>query len=222
MTDYNAILFDNDGVLVQPPKYRTQVAATRAAFRSVGVENPSDAHVDDIVSGPTVDRLRTICAVYGVDVRSFWKARERFDEEAQFEQFERGDRCRYDDVTAIDSIPQPCGVVSNNHHSTIEFVLEKFDLQSLFETYYGREKTVESLELKKPNTHYLERALSDLGGGPALYIGDKESDIIAANRAGMDSVFVNRPHNGATERSTTPTYEVDTLGAIADIATGRQ
>ena len=54
--------------------------------------------------------------------------------------------------------------------------------------------TVESLERKKPNTHYVERALSDLDADAALYVGDSESDVVAADRAGLDSAFVRRPH----------------------------
>lgn len=217
MTDYDTVLFDSDGILVEPPKYETKVEAARAAFSEVGVKQAKDQHIDEIVSGTTVERLHEICAAYELDVDTFWEARERLDEESQFEQFESGSRTAYDDVTAISNVSQTSGVVSNNHHSTIEFVMDFFDLRSMFDTYHGREKTVESLELKKPNTHYLDRALSELGGKSALYVGDSESDVRAAHQAGMDSVFVRRPHCKDVTLSTTPTYDTTDLHDVTKI-----
>ncbi|WP_265109807.1 HAD family hydrolase [Halosolutus halophilus] len=217
MTPYDSVLFDSDGVLVEPPAFEIQAEAARAAFREVGVDDPDQRDVDDIVAGVTVDRLREICTTYDLDVTALWKARERQDERSQFEQFRAGSRARYEDVTAITDLDHRFGIVSNNHHSTIEFVLEFFDLKPLFETYYGRPKTIESLELKKPNPHYLERALADLDAESALYVGDSESDVIAAHRAGLDSVFVRRSHRSEATLSTPPTYEVSTLHEVADL-----
>lgn len=211
MTEYDTVLFDSDGILVDPPAYQTQVEATQTAFEEVGVLEADRQHIDDIVNGTTVERLHEICTAYDLDTEKFWEARERHDEQFQFDEFKTGARSRYDDVTAISNLSQTCGVVSNNHHSTIEFVLDFFDLQPIFETYYGREKTVESLGLKKPNTHYLNKALMELGAESALYIGDSESDVVAANRSGLDSAFVRRPHSRDTSFSTVPTYEVASL-----------
>ena len=112
----------------------------------------------------------------------------------QLDAFRAGTRDRYDDVAAIADLSQDCGIVSNNHHSTVAFVLDFFDLRSSFDTHYGREKTVDSLRRKKPNPHYLDRALADLDAASALYIGDSESDVIVARRAGIDSVLVRRSH----------------------------
>ena len=214
---YDAVLFDSDGILVEPPAYETKVEATRAAFAEVGVTDPPREQIDDIVTGTTRERIREICATHGIDVKPFWHARERLDERSQFEKFETGCRTGYDDATSISSISQRCGVVSNNHHSTIEFVLDFFGFESMFDTYYGREMTVESLDLKKPNTHYLDRARTELGAESVLYVGDSESDVLAARRAGMDSVFVRRPHCEDVTLSVTPTYETRDLRGVTDI-----
>ncbi|ELZ06694.1 HAD family hydrolase [Natrialba aegyptia] len=208
---YDAVLFDNDGVLVEPPSADTQSEAARAAFRAVGVDDPSRQHVDAIVSGVTPAVLDEICTAYDLDAETFWEARERHDEAFQLDAFRDGTRGCYDDITSIADLPVDCGVVSNNHHSTIEFILTFFELGALFETHYGREMTVESLRLKKPNTHYLERALADLEAESALYVGDSESDIVAAERAGLDSVFVRRAHCRDVTFETSPTYEVEDL-----------
>ena len=217
MPSYDAVLFDSDGVLVEPPGAETQTAAIRQAFRSVGVDDPADDHVQDLSSGVTAEVLADIGVAYDIDPVALWDAREHHDEQSQFEAFRAGDRNRYDDTDAVADISLPSGVVSNNHHSTIEFVLEFFEFDAVFDTYYGREKTVESLSLKKPNTHYVERALDDLGGGSALYIGDSESDVIAAHRAGLDSVFLRRPHCRSVDLSVEPTYELETLHEVGEL-----
>ncbi|MCY4732293.1 HAD-IA family hydrolase [Natronomonas gomsonensis] len=215
MPDYDAVLFDSDGVLVEPPGAETQTAAIRRAFQSVGVDDPDQGHVQALTSGVTSETLDDIGATYEIDPVALWEAREHHDEQSQFEAFRAGDRDRYDDTAAVSDIPLPRGVVSNNHHSTIEFVLEFFEFDDDFDTYYGREKTVESLGLKKPNTHYVERALDDLGGGSALYVGDSENDVLAAHRAGLDSVFLRRQHCRSVDLSVDPTYELETLHGLA-------
>jgi len=217
MSKYDTILFDCDGILIDPPAYETQVEATRAAFEEVGVTEIDRRHLDDIVNGTTVERLHEICTAYDLNTETFWEARERHDERSQFGDFRMDSRSRYDDVPTISNLSQTCGVVSNNHHSTIEFVLDFFDLQPMFATYYGREKTVESLDLKKPNTHYLDQALTELGAESALYVGDSESDVVAAHRAGLDSAFVRRPHCRDVTFSITPTYEINNLHELTKI-----
>jgi phosphoglycolate phosphatase len=215
--DYDTLLFDNDGVLVEPPAFETQAAAIRAAFEAVGVDAPDPDHVADICGGVTPESLHDISATYGVAPEALWDAREHHDEQSQFEQFRDGARDRYDDVDILADLTHPCGVVSNNHHSTVEFVLDHFGLDSHFETYYGRPKTVESLRHKKPNTHYLDRAMADLGGDEALYVGDSESDVLAAENADIDSVFVRREHSRDVDLSVEPTHEIGTLAALPDL-----
>lgn len=208
---YDTVVFDNDGVLVDPPSPHAKAAAVREAFRDHGVDSVDAGHVEEVCTGIGADRLREVCASYGVDADAFWESRERHDERAQLDDFHAGERTRYPDVDALHDLPARRGVASNNHHSTVEFVLDYFDLADAMETYYGREDTVESLELKKPNPHLLERALADLDAESALYVGDKETDVIAAERAGVDAAFIRRDHNADVSLSVEPTHEIRSL-----------
>lgn len=217
MTDYDTVLFDNDGVLVEPPAYKTQAEATRTAFEAVGVDEIDQQHIDAVVRGVTVDGLREICTAHDIDATAFWDAREHHDERSQLDAFETGARDCYDDVTAVTNLSQNRGLVSNNHHRTIEFVLDFFEFNSLFDTIYGRPKTIESLRLKKPNPHYLDRALADFDADSALYVGDSESDVVAAHHAGIDSVFVRRAHCRDVTLPVSPTYEVQNLHGLREI-----
>lgn len=86
----------------------------------------------------------------------------------------------------LERLDLPLGNVSNNQHATVEFLLAHYDLDG-FRTAYGRQPTLAGAAGRKPE--YLERALADLDTSEALYVGDSEKDIVAARRAGIDSVF---------------------------------
>lgn len=220
VSSYDAILFDNDGVLVEPPAIETKTAATETAFAAVGVAEPDPADVEAVAAGLTRAELEDCCARYGLDPETFWRAREGRDEDSQLDAFRAGERSVYDDVGAIRELPTPRGVVSNNHHSTLEFVLSHFELEEAFDCCYGRPMTIESLGRKKPNPHYVERAMADLSAETGLYVGDSESDVVAARRAGLDSAFVRRRHNREAARSVDPDHVIDSLRALPAIVTG--
>ncbi|WP_135851342.1 HAD family hydrolase [Halorussus salinus] len=218
MADYDAIVFDNDGVLVEPPSDATLRAAAEEAFRAVGVESPDDQHIADVERGVTPERLRAVCETYGVDPDEFWTARDRRAVAGQRDEFRDGRRARYDDVAAVEELPHDFGLVSSNQHETIEFILDHCEFADWFGTHYGRKIGIESIDVKKPNPHFLDRAMADLGAETGLYVGDSESDVVAAHRAGLDSVFVRRDHCANVELSVEPDYEVEDLWGVAEIA----
>ena len=63
----------------------------------------------------------------------------------------------------LDDVDARLGLVSNNQHHTVGYALDRFRLGDAFETAYGHHHTVEGLRRRKPDPHYLDRALSDLG-----------------------------------------------------------
>ncbi len=217
MAGYDAVIFDNDGVLVEPPAIDTLLGATRSAFRELGVESADDDHVAAMTLGVTMDELRKVCEAYELDTEEFWRARDTHASRAQRAEFREGDRSQYDDVTVLRDLDHDLGIVSSNQHQTIEFILEHCEFGPLFDTYYGRELSVESIRRKKPEPYYIEAALADLDTDDALYVGDSESDVVAAQRAGLDSAFVRRPHSTGVELAAEPTYDVDDLHAVADL-----
>ena len=58
----------------------------------------------------------------------------------------------------------------------------------------------------------LDALLSSLSD-PVMSI-DMEGHIVAANRAGIDSAFVRRPHRGGYTLAAEPTYELDSLDEL--------
>jgi HAD superfamily hydrolase (TIGR01549 family) len=219
---YDAVLFDNDGVLVTLVERATLVDAAERTFADFGLD-PRPEDVEALTVGVSPETLRTVSERYGVDREAFWATRDRIVSEAQREAVRRGEKGLYDDFDAVRLLAdRPLGIVSSNQQATVDFLLDYFDVDDLFGTAYGREPTPESLELKKPNPHYLRRALDDLDADPGttLFVGDSESDLVAAGRAGMDAAFVRRTHRADYALDAEPTHELDTLADLPALVDG--
>lgn len=208
---YDAIIYDNDGVLTKPTDRTVVRDAAREAFASFDVTDPSDEHVKKVASGVTIDRLRNVCEKYGIDPAAFWEKRDTKSSLFQQDEIRNGNKPLYDDIEAVWALDQPRGIVSSNQHTTIECILNHFDLTDKFETYYGRNPTIEHIQRKKPEPYFIERAMADLGTENALYVGDSPCDVKAAANAGIDSAFIRRPHRTDLQLSTEPTYDFDDL-----------
>jgi HAD superfamily hydrolase (TIGR01549 family) len=214
---YDAVVLDKDGVLVGRTSFDTLREAAWDAFVSVGVDDPDLAHVDDVAVGVDPATLVDICDRYGVDPEDFWRVRDAVAADAQVEAARAGRKTPYDDVDALRYLDAPLAVVSSNQQATVDAVLDHFDLAGRFEVAYGRDPSIASLSRKKPSPYYLERVLEDLGAETALFVGDNESDVLAADNAGIDSAFVRRPHRRSAELSCQPTYEIDDLHDLVSI-----
>ncbi|ARS90896.1 HAD family hydrolase [Natrarchaeobaculum aegyptiacum] len=214
-TAYDAILFDNDGVLTTPTDRQVLRDAIETAFDRVGEPDPRAEHVQTLVS-PTVDSLADVAAAYNVEPGTLWEARERAAIDAQLGELEAGRKRPYDDVDVLSSLETATGIVSNNQHETIENILSHTSIGE-FDVWYGREPTIQGIERKKPRPYYLERAISDLGVSNPLYVGDSQKDVVAASTLGIDAAFVRRDHRRGYELSVSPTYEIESLEGLLEV-----
>ncbi|SEO90089.1 haloacid dehalogenase superfamily, subfamily IA, variant 1 with third motif having Dx(3-4)D or Dx(3-4)E [Halogranum amylolyticum] len=215
--NYDTVVFDNDGVLVGRTRFDVLREATKDTFAQFGVTDPTSEHVEEMTIGATPSDVATVSDVYDFEPEQFWRTRDSTLSAAQQSEARAGRKTPYDDVDTLADLDVAMGIVSSNQHETVEFLLEHFDLTELFDTAYGREATIESLTLRKPNPHYLDRALADLDAESALYVGDNESDIKAAENAGIDSAFIRRPHRSDWELNVWPTWDIDSLDDLHEI-----
>lgn len=208
---YEAVVFDNDGVLVRPTERRVLRRAAARTFEGFGVDPPADGC--EAVADGSLDRITRVCERQGLDPATFWAACEARAAAAQRAALATGEKPLYGDVTALHDLGRPLGLVSNNQHATVEAILETFDLDGLFDTAYGREPSLRGLRRKKPETHYVDRALADLAVDPAdaLLVGDSNADLRAAAAAGMDAAFVRREHRADYDLVAEPTHVVESL-----------
>lgn len=211
---YDAVVFDYDGVLMEPTPLEVLRDAARRTFREHGVE-PDPDEVRRLSIDVDHDWLQETAARYDIDPLDLWQARDTNASDHQIDLVERGQKHLYDDHTAIIDIDLPRGIVSTNQQRTLDHHLQYHDLAAHFHTVYGREPHPDSLWKKKPNPHYLERALADVGAETALFVGDSTSDVEAARNAGIDSAYIHREHNDAP--GTTPTHEIASLHELLDL-----
>lgn len=217
---YDALLFDNDGILVEPTDRDVLRRAIREAFESVGVSDPAFEDVEALHDVSLTD-VERVCAAYGIEPAPFWRRRDDAASRRQRAVIERGEKAPYPDIEVLDDVDLPIGVVSNNQHETISFVLTHLDLAETVETYYGREHSLAGLRRKKPDPYYLQQALDDLGTRNALYVGDSQKDIVAATEVGLDSAFVRRAHRDGLDLDPEPTFEVEDLFELRSVLASR-
>lgn len=220
---YDALLFDMDGVLLAGRGTDSALyhEATRAVFADAGVEVP-DGLLDEHPGSH--EAVLAAADGAGLDTDAFWAARESTVSDLEHERLAAGDRAPYDDVAVLDDLATDhrLGVVSNNRQKTVEFVADWAGFADAVSALTGRAPTVEGYERQKPDPHYLHETLSELGvddPGAALYVGDRENDLVAADNAGMDGAFIRRPHNRDVELGRVPEYEIESLRALRDLET---
>ena len=211
---YDAVVFDYDGVLMEPTPLDVLQDAVRSAFTEAGVD-PSDDHVADLAISVQYDRFLETCDHYGLDPVDFWHARDTAFTDHQTALLEDGGKRLYDDHDAIIGIDLPRGIVSSNQQATLEHHLAHAGIDAHFHAVFGREPHPDSIRKKKPNPHYIHEALDALDATTALYVGDRDSDVEAAHNAGIDSAYVHRDHNGGSDAE--PTYELESLHDLQDV-----
>ena len=170
--EYDAVVFDNDGVLVGRTDYDVLEAAAWDAFAELGIDDPKASHVELVTVGATPAQVQDVAFVYDLDPHEFWEVREDVMAKAQHDEVRAGRKSVYDDLDELDELDLSKGIVSSNQQSLVDFVLDHHGVREHFEAAYGREPTIESLALRKPNPHYLHRAMDDIGAENALFVGD--------------------------------------------------
>lgn len=212
--DYDAVVFDNDGILVELTDRALLRPAIRTAFERCGVADPEEADLERLFD-VDVEDVRAVADEYDLDPSELWCERDEAVSAAQVSLLREGRKPLYDDVEAIQSLPAPRGIVSNNQHATVQAIVEHYDLGSLFEVVHGRRPTLTDVDRKKPDPYYLDLALEALSADRALFVGDSPKDLLAAENAGIDAAFVRRSHRADASLPVEPAFDVADLRELA-------
>lgn len=213
---YEAVLFDCDGVLVETPDKTHLAEAMSRVQRQFELSDPPEQMVADFFRG-NLSSITDRCESAGIDRETFCAEAAREAVQAQLTEIRSGVRAAYADIDAVRKVPQPMGVISDNHPRVLSFLLRQFDLTGQFEAVRGCRFTPADLECQKPNPQNIQAAMETLGAESALYVGDREIDVAAAHNAGIDSVFLRREGVTETEIDVAPTHVVSSLWDLLDI-----
>lgn len=212
---YDAVLFDFDGVVVETPSRERLSDAVGRTYDALGASGPSRETLLALVAGD-FDSLTERCRSLGIDTDAFCSRAARELVRTQREAIERGLRSVYDDVAAVRSLDHPLGIVSDNHPSVVSTVLDRFGLRSLFETVHGCPLTPDGLARRKPDPRNIHAAMDSLAADDALYVGDRAVDVRAARNAGIDSALLVRGDEAGPD-GTEATYRLDSLAELPPI-----
>ena len=218
------VLFDMDGVVLEG-RGTDSVVHSRAlddVLHERGIEVEDDLR-PPLETYEYTDAFVTACGTLGVDPAEFYTARERRSVKRSVERLAAGTRGLCPDAEALDRLSDhvTIGLVSNNYDPTVEFVVDYFRLDA-FGFVRGRDLGPDGFSRRKPDPYYLNEALGALDATGGYYVGDRETDVIAAENAGLDSVFIRRDHNADVTLDVEPTVEINSLEEliplVADVA----
>lgn len=213
---YDAVLFDFDGVVVETPSSQRLSDALGRTYKKLDRSGPTAETLRELMQGD-FESIAERCRHLEIDTDRFCTEAVRELVRAQVSDVERGLRAAYDDVGVVRSLEYPLGIVSDNHPTVVTRLLERFGLRSVFETVYGCPLTSDGLARRKPDPTNIDRAMDTLEAESALYVGDRERDVQAAHNAGIDSVLLTRADDGADDTPTDdaldvePTYQLSSL-----------
>ena len=216
---YETVLFDMDGVILEG--WGTDDAVHARALDDVLEEREMRATGDLRRSLETYeydDGFRAACEELGVDPSELFRAREERSAKRAVARISAGVRRLHRDVDAVEEVSEHAsvGLVSNNYHPTVEFVVDHFRLDA-FSFVRGRDLGPDGFRRRKPDPHYLNEALDALDASTGLYVGDRATDMIAAERAGLDGAFLRRDHNATLDVNADPAFEIEGLRALPDL-----
>lgn len=220
MAAYDSLILDHDGVLVtlvdgdkRAETFRTM--ATRE-FRERNIP-PDSVSLSTLAHSVAPEDVKAMSESLDTAPETLWRARDDVLATILQDAAVDGSKRPYPDVSALADIDIPLGVASNNQRRIVEFILDEYDLTGLFDAVHAREPKLASLSDKKPSPTFLEATQNDIGVSKPLYVGDKETDVLAAQRAGMDAAFLRRDHNQDRGLDCDPTHDVTTLSEVVDL-----
>ena len=214
--DRPALLFDMDGVILtgresDPVVHERALADALTDYGLTASERERTA-----LSGyEYTEAFADACRALGVAPEPFYTVREVHSARRIAARIEAGVRGIASDADALTTLADDyeLALVSNNYHRAVETVVDHHGL-GVFAVARGREPGVTGFRRRKPDPYYLRETLGRLDADTGLYVGDRETDLLAAERAGLDGVFLRREHNAEAELGTEPTAVVDSLAAV--------
>lgn len=217
VTQHDPVVFDMDGVILKGRGTDPAVYADAGdeALDSLGVV-PPDGLRSVFRAHQCGEELEGACDELGIDIAEFWSLKERVASRLSHERIKNGPRGVHEDTGVLGELAESwtLGLVSNNRQETVEFVTEHFNFDGVFSVARGRDPTVNGFARRKPDPYYLTEILQQLECESGVYVGDREKDCIAATRAGMAFVHIDRP---SFETRDHPTDAVATISTLAEL-----
>lgn len=214
---YDAVIFDFDGVLMDSGFDGFQWALEER--RKVAETNGWDIELDRLEQGIfEPDHSEDLKEVMDQEKVSWTQLKKMEEAVAQrkVEMAASGEIKIFEDVEKIlQALDCPMAVVSNAYMNYLKILLQELGIRDYID--YWKAPSLENIreyrEKMKPEPEMIEEALAELGTENAVMVGDQFTDILAAQKAGIDSVYINR--SGETEPQAD--YSIKNLDQLEEI-----
>lgn len=181
-----AILFDVDGVLIRTRT--TDVATYQKMFVAAGYDAPDSSAVQVVEHLPLWEGIKSLLDT--TDINEINRVRDiLLPPEVSHKSF----------ITSQDNLTEVLERLAQNYRLGIVTGRFRQGMQELFaeypmQQYFEQVVTYEDTKKHKPQPEPLLLALQKMNVSPseAVYIGDMEYDVEAANNAGMRSIHLSR------------------------------
>lgn len=213
--DYDdAVIFDMEGVFLNggstPDQFYRQVADKLLGEDIVEGLVQNNEYMT-VLWPEDIEKYRETCRRLSVNPEKFWHEKEEKVEELEIQAIDENERQLIDgSVETFRGLSDNyrLGVVSNNTVGVVRHVIESNDLDEYFTSYRGLENSLEGFQSKKPDPFYINEVLNDLDADSGIYVGDRVTDMEAADKAGLKGVYVGSELPELAEASITHIREL--------------
>lgn len=182
MPDFTIAVFDMDGTLYSTDN--SVVPAVMETFRDFGLPEPPVAEIEDLIGRPDTHYhawLRGKGGERGDDLVRAVDARERELVGLMGSLYPKAKET----LAELRRLGCRTALLTNAGRSYCYMVLRTFDMEDLFDAVSYYDGGAES------KTDRLRSVLDELGGGPAIMVGDRFYDFEAARDVGCTSIGVS-------------------------------
>ena len=200
---YDAVIFDLDGTLLQSTSgdLSWMKEAVERALEKQGLTAP-ESELMDLSGIRGSEKFAEACKELGADPEELWPVVEGERMEGKKQLIESGElelkEGAEELLRFIHEQDVKASVISNSPDLTVDLVVGEFGLESLLHYFRGI-TTFEDLSHRKPDPVHVDYAVAELGCENPLYVGDSESDEVAARKEGIEDVLIGKDVSGLSD-----------------------
>ena len=198
--NYDIVGFDLDGVLLDSVsgdhndwKYR-MLRKTLAHFDIPDTRQ----NMEKIYMKNLAKNIEMFCRDFGIDKpETLWQVREENLREEKYQAILNSEISLFRDVSIVEVLSRShtLAICSNVTQKMLDFYVSHFGLGEYFSCWVGRNGDFADLARMKPNPYFLNKMIAILNSTNILYVGDREQDLAAARKAGIDFLLLSRNGN---------------------------
>lgn len=217
MSNYDGVIFDKDGVLLDSGlnNFHWKDKARVKAAQKKDIELTLDKSIQ-IVEASTIKEIEEFLQDTGMTWKDL-KQIEKSVEETKIELIKQGVIWLFPEAkNTLESINQTKALATNAPKKATNYTLSNFEIEQHFSNVKATSinDIKQYFRRKKPNRVMLEEIMDENNLENPLMVGDTRTDIKAAANAGIDSLHVLNYSNSASGKAD---YEVDNISQLKNI-----